>query len=143
HVQYICYRFTFKPHFQRFSIVSFASACFARNHYIGQKVHLNCFVTVTTTGLTSSTLYIERETTRCVSTYFGFGHSCKQISNLCEDTRISGRVGARCSTNRRLVNTDNFINVVYSVNRFVGKWLFVRFVKMLAEDWLEGCIQQC
>ena len=94
HVEHIGDGLALEADFQRLAVVSLAVAYLAWHQYIGQEVHFDGLVAVTSAGLASSAGDIEREASGLVSTHFGFGQAYKEVADVREYAGIGSRIGA-------------------------------------------------
>ncbi len=97
-------------------VVPGTAAHFARHVHIRQKVHLHFRDAVSAAGLTSAALHVKAEPAFGISPNLRFRHLGKKIPNMVEHSRISGRVGSRCPSDWRLVDIDNLIKVLNTLN---------------------------
>ena len=110
--------------------------------HVGQKVHLNRLIAVPFASLTTSAGDIKRETPRLITTHFRFRKLHKKVADIRKDTGISGRITARRTSDRRLVHIDDLIYIINSFNRFIRQRIFQGAIEMLAENRLQGRINQ-
>ena len=119
HVQHIIYAFSFIFDLQCFTVIPFSLTYFTRYIHIRQKMHFNLQDAITGTCLAASPFDIEAETPFFVAPCFRIRRCCKQITDLIKHTGISRRIGTRCSSDWRLINTDDFIQLLQAINTFV------------------------
>ncbi len=96
---------------QRFAVVAFALADFARHVHIGQKVHFNFDNAVAGTILAAPAPDIKAKATGAVAANFGLRRTGKQLTDRGEQTGVRSRVGAGRAANRRLVDDNGFVQL--------------------------------
>src|SRR5579863_9095186 len=119
---------------QRFAVVAFTLANFTWHVDIGQEIHLNAHNALTLTGLTPSTLDIEREPPRLIATQTRLRHLREQITDDGKGCGIGSGIRARCTPNRRLININHLVQMLQSFYRIMFPWLLVgaeEFVRQL------------
>ena len=82
-------------------------------------MHLNLLYTVTLAGLTATALDIKGKATTRIAMTTCIGCFGKQITYLGKQTRIGGRIGARCAPNGALVNINDLIQMLYPLHAVV------------------------
>ena len=95
----------------------------ARNQHVGQEIHLNGLVAVAVTCLAASAGDIERETSGLVAADFRFGQIYKEVAYIGKNAGICRRIGTRRTAERRLVDSDNLIDIVNALNRLIRQRL--------------------
>ena len=87
-------------------------AHFAGNVHVRQEVHFDLQSAVALAGFTASALHIEGETARTVASYLRFLCFREQLTNRIPHARIRRRVRTWRTTDRRLINVDNLIEML-------------------------------
>ncbi len=72
-------------------------------------------------SFTAPALNIEAKPSRFIAPRTGFLGAGKQLAHGREDAGIGRRVGARCATNRALVNVDTLVKQLHIVELFIGR----------------------
>src|SRR5205814_9999583 len=103
----------------RFLVITPAVTHFADNIHVRKKIHLNAPLAFTLAGFTSPAGYIERKPSRLVSAFARFRQHRVQIAYMREHLGVSRRIGSWSSADRRLINTNDFIDVLSARDRFV------------------------
>ena len=119
HIQHIGNGLAFKAHFQRLAVIAFAVAHLARHIHIWQEIHLNAFVAVALASLAASATDVKGEASRLVPAYLRFGQADKQIADIREHTRIGGRIGARRTSQGRLVHIYHLVYIFQPFNTVI------------------------
>src|SRR5450432_608579 len=101
---------------QCFTIVALATTDLTWDINIWQEVHFNLDDTFTFTGFAASTLNIEGETSRLITTQARFRHLGKEFADACECVGIGRRIRTWRASKRRLVNIDHFIKMFQPLN---------------------------
>ena len=110
HVEYVGNALASEAYLERFAIVALAATLFAGNIDTRQEVHFDCSVTVAATAFTSSAFDVERKAPWLVAADASFGEFDKEVTDVHEDASICGRIGARCSSERALVNINDLVD---------------------------------
>src|SRR5690606_31667264 len=121
HFQHFVDVLAFVFNFQRLTIVAFAFTDIARYVDIRQKVHLNFGHSVALAGFTASAFNVETEAAWLISARPSFLSAREKIPYRGKYPGISGWVGARCSSNRTLVDIHAFIKELKARYRFVRR----------------------
>ena len=140
HVQHIGNGFSLEAYFQRLAVVSLAVTHFARYEYIGQEVHFNGLVAVSTASFASASRYIERKASRLIATDFRFRKIDKQVADVREDTRIGGRIRTGCASQWRLVDIHYLVYIFQSLDAIVGQRVLQRTIEVLRENGLKRIV---
>ena len=82
HVEHVGDRLALVAHLERLTIIAFAMTFLAGHLDIRKEVHLDGLVTVTATGLAAPTFHVERETTRLIASYLGFGQVDEEAPDI-------------------------------------------------------------
>ena len=69
-------------------------------------------------GFAAAALDVKAETSGAIAAHLGVLRVGKQRSNVPEHTGISGRVGARCAPNGRLVDADDLVHPLHALDGF-------------------------
>ena len=142
HVEHISDTFAFEAHFERFAVVAFAVAGFARHIHIGEKVHLDGFVAIAAAGFAATTFDIEGEATGLVGTYLGFGKIDKEGANVVEHASVGGWVGAWRAAERTLVHCHHLVDVFQTFHLVIRQRFAERVVDVLRKKWLQGVVDE-
>src|SRR5690554_1966867 len=92
----------------------------ARYVHVRQKMHFDLDQAPPLTRFAAPALDVERETSRAVAARTGFGHAGEQLADWRKQAGIGGRIGTRGATDRRLVDIDDLVEMLQSLNLFVG-----------------------
>ena len=140
HVEHIVDALALILNLQRLAIIAIATALTAAHIYIGQEVHLYGLVTRTTTRLTATTLDIEREATRLITSYLRIGCLLEELAYVGKDIGICRGVTARCATNRRLIHHNQLVDMLHALNRSVWQSLVKRTIQVARENGAQRAI---
>ena len=119
HVQHIKNTLSLVFYFQSFTIVALTAADLTGNIHIRQEVHLDLDDSVTAAGLTATALDIEAEASLRISLCLGVGRGCKQVSDLVKHARVGRGVGTRRSSDGRLVDVNDLIQLLQTFDSAV------------------------
>src|SRR5579884_495292 len=128
---------------QCFAIVALAFTHFTGYIHIRQEVHLDFDDTLTLTGFTTSSLYIEGEAPRCVTANACLWDLCKEFPDAGEGVGVGSRVRARCASDRRLIDVDNLVQICQTLDIFVCSRLVVGAEEGMGEFPIENISNQC
>ena len=92
----------------------------AGNINIRQEVHLDGDSSISRTVLAPAAFYVKGEAPLLIPADFRFASFSKEGADLVEYTCVSRRVGTRGTTDRWLVNVNNFIQKFDTANRSVA-----------------------
>ena len=106
-------------HLKRFTIKSAPLTNWAGNPNIGEKIHLNLVRTITVTGFAATPLNIEAEPPRLVPTPFRFWQLSIEVADIVKDLDVGRWIRSRSTSNGRLVNCDQLVKVLKSLNPFM------------------------
>ena len=87
---------------------------------VGQEVHLDGAHACAFAVLAASAADVEREASGFVAAYAGAGQLREELAYLVEHADVGGGVAARGASDGRLVDFDDFVDVVDAVYRAVG-----------------------
>ena len=116
HIQNIKNALSFIFDIQCLSIITFSAANFARNIHIRKEMHLDLNNTVAAAGLASSAFYVETKTSLVVTFRFCIGCGCKQVADQVKYTGVRCRVGTRRSSDRRLVDGNDLVQLLHALD---------------------------
>ena len=142
HLQDVSDGLTFPPHFEGLTVVTLTAAHFAGYIHIRHEMHLDRLVAVTHTLLASSAFGVERETTCFPASYLRFRQLSKEITDVVEHIRISRRIRARRTTNRRLIDIDDLIDELNALNALIGQRGSLGAIELLTQNRVERLVDQ-
>src|SRR5438874_4416651 len=128
---------------QGFAIVALAFTHLTWYIHIGQEVHLDFDDTLTLTGFTTSSLYIEGEASGCVTANACLRDLCKEFTDTREGIGVGSRVRAWGASNRRLIDVNNLVQVCQALDILVCSRLVVGAEKGMGEFPIENIGNQC
>ena len=82
-------------------------------------MHLDLYDTIPITRFTPSAFYVKAEPTLAVSSKLCFRKLREQIPNMCEYASIRRRIGTRRPADRSLVDVDDLVDVLDSLDLLV------------------------
>src|SRR5215510_13151014 len=88
----------------------------AHDIHIWKKMHFDGHHAIALTGFAPSTFDIEGEAFRTVTAHACLGQLGKKVTNRIKQSYIRSGVGVRSATDRRLINTNDFIQVLPARN---------------------------
>src|ERR1700761_281597 len=121
----------FEAHRERLGVVPTAAADFAHHVDVGQKIHFDAAQAVALAGLAAPAFYVEAEAAWFVAALARFGQHREEFANRSEDAGVGRRIRTRRAADRRLVDLDDFVDVLDAGHAFVGTWRVHRAIKLL------------
>src|ERR1035438_8256376 len=93
-------------------IVTAALADIAGDVDVGKEAHFDALLAVALAGFAASALDVEAESAGLVAAFPRFGQQRKKVADWGERAGIGGRIGARRAADRRLVDANDFVDLV-------------------------------
>src|SRR6267143_39383 len=113
---------------------------------VGEKLHLDRNRAVTLASLAAAAGNVEREVSRAETAFLGLRQRGKQIADRVKGLDIGDRIGARCTTDGRLVNQNNFIDELIAFYAVPGDGSALHAVRGLLlglrQRFVEHLVQQ-
>ena len=128
HVQYIVDVLALVAHFERLAIIASAAAGTARHIDVGQEIHLDSLLTRTAALLAAAALDIERETAGLEASYLSIGRRLEEFAYVRKDARVCRRIAARRASYGRLVDHDEFVDMLDTLHAVALQRLIERAV---------------
>ena len=119
HLQHVVNGLAFPRDFEAFPGVPLAFTVVAGDPYVWKEVHLEFDRASALARLAAATFHVEREGPRRVPTLLGQGGLGEEASNLIEDLRVGGWIGAGRATDGRLIDDDGFVHFFESFDGLV------------------------
>src|ERR1700730_3316958 len=127
-------------------LVTRSFALLAAHLDVREELHLDGNRTVTLADVAAAAGNVEGEVSRAETAFLGLRQRSKQIADRVKSLDIRDRIGARCTTDGRLVNQDNFIDELiafYAVPRDGSGLRAVRRLLLgLRQRFVEHLVQQ-
>src|SRR3989344_5688062 len=93
-------------------VIPLAFALFASHIDVRQKMHFDQNHPITGTHLATPALDVEGKSTRLVTAHLRFRCGGEQVADISKDASIGGGVRTRGSPDGRLVDIDDFVDIV-------------------------------
>src|SRR3989442_8858770 len=132
-IEHVGDRLSFVPDLQGFPIVTPALTDFARNVDVGEEVHLDFDEPVALTRFAAAPLDVEGKPPGPVPAQLGLREIREQLPDRGEEAGIRGRIRARGATNRALIDVDDFVDLIETLQAIVGARNDLRTVEMARE----------
>ena len=126
-----------------FLVVAATVADLAEDIYVGQEIHFDAALTFALAGFAASALHVEAEAAGLVSALARFGQHGEEVADGGEDSGVGGGVGARRAADGRLIDLDNFVELLSAVDGFVCAGFFAAAVEFLGERTIEDVVDEC
>jgi hypothetical protein len=118
-LQDLCDILSLKFYRQSFAVESRSVADFAGHPDIRQHLHLNLPLPISLARNATPGIGVEAEATWQEASAFGFGEQSEQIADFVEDFHVGGRIAARRSSDRALIDIDDLVEVFDPFDRIV------------------------
>lgn len=79
-------------------------------------MHLDFLRSTPLTDLATTSLGVERESPRTKSSLLSVERSCEYLTNMGEESCISGDIGVWCFTNRGLIDDNRLVDMTHSLD---------------------------
>src|SRR5713101_3614706 len=116
---------------ERFRIVAPAAANFAHYVNVGKKIHFDAAQAVALAGFAAAAFHIETETAGAVAALARFRQHGKKIADRRENSGVGGGIGPRRAADWRLIDFDDFVNLVSADNFAMCGGRFRRSIEFL------------
>ena len=97
-------------------VISLAFALLARNKNVRQEMHFDFDNSVALTFFASASGDVERESASLITPFFSVVGRGEKFPDIGERARVSGGVRPRRPTYRRLVDCDDLIEILYTLD---------------------------
>ena len=112
HVEQVGNRVALVAHGERFGVVAAAAADFAGDVHVGQKIHFDAAQAVALAGFAAAAFHVEAEAAGLVAALARFGQHGEEFADRGEDAGVGGGIRARRAADGRLVDLDDFVDVL-------------------------------
>src|SRR5581483_2478694 len=112
HVEHVVNALALEADLQRFAVEAAAFADGTGHPDIGEEVHVEAIGAIAFARLTAAAGLVEAEAARLIAADLRLGQLGEQSANLVEDLDVRRWVGARRPANRRLIDVNDFVNVL-------------------------------
>src|ERR1700722_7843993 len=114
---------------ESFRVVAFAAADFAGYVNVRKKIHFDATLAISLASFAAAAFHVEAEASRAISALAGFRKHGKKVAYGRENTAVSSRIRTRGATYGRLIDLNNFVDVLDSFDSGVRAGFFHRAVK--------------
>ena len=142
HIQHFIDIFALVAHLERLLVVAAPLAHIAGNVNIRQKVHLDFEQAVTRAGLTAAALDIEGETACIIAACLRICRLGEQVADIVEHTRIGRRIGTRRTSDGRLVNVDDLVEILDADEFVMRSCTGLRAVQLRCQLFVQDFIDE-
>ena len=127
---------------ERFGVVALAAADFAGDIDVRQKIHFDAALAVALASLAASAFHIEAEAAGLVAALARFGQHGEELADRREDAGIGGGIRARRAADGRLVDLDDFVDVLDAEDGAMRAGLFHRAIELGGERAVENIVHE-
>src|SRR6202035_1910846 len=131
-----------EQHLQRLAVVALALADIAGDVDVGQEVHLDLDDAVALAGLAAAALDVEREPPGLVAARLGFGQAGEPFADRRERAGVGRRIGARGAADRGLVDVDDLVDMLETLDAVVRGGAFAGVVEFARDRLVERVDQE-
>ena len=142
HIQHIKDALALVFDFQGFPVVALSFADFAGHINIGEEMHLDLDDTVSAAGFAAPSFNVEAEATLFIAPQLRFRQLGEQVPDGGENAGVRSRIGSGGSTDGRLVDVDDFVDMLQALDGFVFPRFVLGPVKMLGQAFIEDLVDQ-
>ena len=142
HVQHLGNVLALVLDFQRLPVVSCALADFARDVDVRQEVHLDLHQAVAGAGFASAALDVEGETAGAVAADLGVIGGGKEVADVVEEARVSGRIGTGGAADGALVDIDDLVQMLQAVHAAASTGTGAGMVQLAQQGLVENFVDQ-
>ena len=101
-------------------------------------MHFYLYNAVSPASLASSALDIETESSGFIAPYARFRRSGKKFSDICKNTGICSGIGTGGSADGRLIDTDDFVDMLKAHYAVVGACRYPGMVELPGKNAVKG-----
>src|SRR5690348_848079 len=127
---------------QSFGIVAAAAADFAGDVNVRKKIHLDAAEAVALAGFATAAFDVEAEAARTVAALTGFGKHGEELANRRKHAGVGGGIRTRGAADRRLIDLDDFIDVLDTENHFVRARRLHGAVQLLRQSAVKNVVNE-
>src|SRR5882724_2255956 len=127
---------------ERLRVVAAAAADFTHHVNIRKKIHLDAAETVALAGFAAAALHVEAEAPGAVAALARFGEHGKEIADGGEDAGVGGGIRTRRAANGRLIDLDDFVDLISAENFTMGRGRLRRAIELLREGAIENVVDK-
>ena len=142
HVQYVADGFAFVGDTEGFAVVACAVADVAGDVYVRQEVHFDFDDAVALAGFASAAFDVEGEAPRRVAARAAFLGTGEKVADGGEDAGVGGGVGSGGAADGRLVDVDDFVELVEAGDAFVGRGVVAGAVEVFGGGFGERFVDE-
>ena len=123
HIQHVGDRAIAVANFQRLPIESLPFADRADDVEIGEKIHFDPPQSLALALFASASFGVEAEPAGAIAAPLGFASVDKHSPHFIEHAGVRGRIAPRRAADRRLIDFDEFVDLVHAAQAGVRAWL--------------------
>ena len=109
---------------------------------VGEKMHFYFINAVALTSLATATFDVKREASRFVAANFGLGLGGEEVADGGKDAGVGCRIRTRGATDRRLVDDDDFVEIVDAFDTVVKTGDGLGMIKLGLEFFSEDFVDE-
>src|SRR5262249_53301359 len=133
HVENVADGMAFEAHRESFRVVAAAAADLASDIHVGKGIHPDAALPVALAGVATSPFDIEAEAAWLVAALARFGQHGEELADGSEDAGVGGGIRTGSAADGRLIDFDDFVDVVGAHKLLIGARGFLRAIELLRE----------
>ena len=130
HIEHLMDAAALVANIECFAVIAFALTIVTGHIDIWQKVHFHLDQPVTLAGLAASTAHIEGKSSDLVPAGARFGCTCKEFPYRGKESGIGGGVGSGSAADRALVNINDLVKLLQTLNPVMRRRLLPARMQM-------------
>src|SRR5882724_8447293 len=127
---------------ERLRVVAAAAADFAHHINVRKKIHFDAAEAVALAGFAAAALHVEAEAPGAVAALARFGEHGEEIADGGEDAGVGGGIRTRRAANGRLIDLDDFVDLISAENFTMGRGRLRRAIELLREGAIENVVDK-
>ena len=123
-------------------VVALAAAHLAGDVHVGEEIHFDAALSVALARFAAATLDVETETTRTIASFARFRKHRVEFADRSEHAGVGGGIRARRASDGRLIDLNDFVDVLDSGDRAVRAGLFHRAIELGSQCAVENIVDE-
>ena len=142
HVQHLGNILALIVHLERLAVIALALADLARDVNIRQEVHLDLQQAVAGAGLAAAAANVEREAPGAVAAQLRVLRGGEKAADIVKQAGIRRRIGARRAADGTLVDIDDLVQILHTVNAVAFPGTELRMVEPARKRFIQYLVDE-